>query len=174
MFRSRIEQLWQIRKTRHSSSRFTSMPTQLRVHQVSRRIFLDTTDDKYSLRLAATENKTSQERVSEIQLAMVGLSMRYHTEESEALANEVQDAMTDVAHRYRQGGVRDLGVKSSLFYVLLGARMPAILAEVGFITNPLDAELLNQRWYRRKLAASMAQKIGKVISSNASHKGLKN
>ena len=100
--------------------------------------------------------------------------MRYHTEESEALANEVQDAMTDVAHRYRQGGVRDLGVKSSLFYVLLGARMPAILAEVGFITNPLDAELLNQRWYRRKLAASMAQKIGKVISSNASHKGLKN
>ena len=40
--------------------------------------FLDTTDDKYSLRLAATENKTSQERVSEIQLAMVGLSMRYH------------------------------------------------------------------------------------------------
>ena len=70
--------------------------------------------------------------------------------------------------------VRDLGVKSSLFYVLLGARMPAILAEVGFITNPLDAELLNQRWYRRKLAASMAQKIGKVISSNASHKGLKN
>ena len=135
--------------------------------------FLDTTDDKYSLRLAATENKTSQERVSEIQLAMVGLSMRYHTEESEALANEVQDAMTDVAHRYRQGGVRDLGVKSSLFYVLLGARMPAILAEVGFITNPLDAELLNQRWYRRKLAASMAQKIGKVISSNDSHKVLK-
>ena len=135
--------------------------------------FLDTTDDKYSLRLAATENKTSQERVSEIQLAMVGLSMRYHTEESEALANEVQDALTDVAHRYRQGGVRDLGVKSSLFYVLLGARMPAILAEVGFITNPLDAELLNQRWYRRKLAASMAQKIGKVISSNDDSKVLK-
>ena len=80
--------------------------------------------------------------------------------------------MTDVAHRYRQGGVQDLGVKSSLS-MLLGARMPAILAEVGFITNPLDAELLNQRWYRRKLAASMAQKIGKVISSNASQ-GIEN
>ena len=64
-------------------------------------------------------------------------------------------------------------LKSSLFYVLLGARMPAILAEVGFITNPLDAELLNQRWYRRKLAASMAQKIDKVISSNDESKALK-
>ncbi len=126
--------------------------------------YLDTTDDKYALRLAATENQTSQERASEIQLAMVGLSMRFHTEESEAIAAEVQDSMVDVAKKFRKGGVRDLGVKSSLFYVLLGARMPAVLTEVGFITNPTDAELLSQRWYRRKLAASMAVTIRKVLS----------
>ena len=111
MFRWRTELHWQIRK---NAALFVSI--HLNAHSAKsasgiETYFLDTTDDKYSLRLAATENKTSQERVSEIQLAMVGLSMRYHTEESEALANEVQDAMTDVAHRYRQGGVRDLGVK---------------------------------------------------------------
>jgi len=126
--------------------------------------FLDTTDDKYSLRLAATENKTSEERVSEIQLAMVGLSMRLHTEESEAIAAGLQRSMVDVAQRYRKGGVRNLGVKSSLFYVLLGARMPAVLTELGFITNPADAELLSQRWYRRKLAASMARTIREALS----------
>ena len=135
--------------------------------------FLDTTDDKYSLRLAATENKTSQERVSELQLAMVGLSMRLHTEESESLAAHLQRSMVDVAQRYRKGGVRDLGVKSSLFYVLLGARMPAVLMELGFITNPADAELLDQRWYRRKLASSMALTIREALSSTKKKKSLK-
>lgn len=125
--------------------------------------FLDTTDDKYALRLAATENKTSTERVSEIQLAMVGLSMRFHTEESQSIASQLQESMVSVAQRYRKGGVRDLGVKSSLFYVLLGARMPAVLAELGFITNPSDAELLGQRWYRRKLAVSMAAAIREAV-----------
>ena len=62
----------------------------------------------------------------------------------------------------RKGGVRTR-VKSSLFYVLLGARMPAVLTELGFITNPADAELLGQRWYRRKLAASMASTIREAL-----------
>jgi len=52
--------------------------------------------------------------------------------------------------------VRNRGVKSARFYVLKGACMPAILAEVGFVSNKNDAESLNSPYYRKKLAEAMA------------------
>ena len=81
--------------------------------------YLDTTSDKYALRLAAVENKVREERVSEIQLALAQASSRLHTQASKNIARKVNDSLAKVA-RKQTGRVRNLGVKSSLFYVLLG------------------------------------------------------
>ena len=61
-----------------------------------------------------------------------------------------------VRKKYR---VRDLKVKQAPFYVLIGARMPAILVEVGFITNSTEYKRLNSRKYRDLLAEGIAKGI---------------
>jgi N-acetylmuramoyl-L-alanine amidase len=54
---------------------------------------------------------------------------------------------------------RDLGVKQAPFYVLIGAEMPAILAEISFITNPDEAKLLQDDQYLNKIAEQLAAGI---------------
>jgi N-acetylmuramoyl-L-alanine amidase len=50
-------------------------------------------------------------------------------------------------------------VKQAPFYVLAGARMPAVLVEVGFISNEGEAERLRAKEYQEKVAAALADGI---------------
>jgi N-acetylmuramoyl-L-alanine amidase len=51
----------------------------------------------------------------------------------------------------------DLGVKQALFYVLFGARMPSVLVEVSFISNPQEEQLLSDESYRMHIAKAIAK-----------------
>jgi N-acetylmuramoyl-L-alanine amidase len=53
----------------------------------------------------------------------------------------------------------DHGVKQAPFYVLAGARMPAVLLEVGFLSHPEEAAKLRTRAYREKIAGAVADGI---------------
>jgi N-acetylmuramoyl-L-alanine amidase len=53
----------------------------------------------------------------------------------------------------------DHGVKQAPFYVLAGARMPAVLLEVGFISNEAEAAKLRRREYRDRIADAVAAGI---------------
>jgi N-acetylmuramoyl-L-alanine amidase len=56
-------------------------------------------------------------------------------------------------------GAEDLGVKQAPFYVLAGARMPAVLLEVGFISHEEEAAKLRTREYRERIADAVAEGI---------------
>jgi N-acetylmuramoyl-L-alanine amidase len=56
-------------------------------------------------------------------------------------------------------GAEDLGVKQAPFYVLAGARMPAVLLEVGFISHEEDAAKLRTREYRDRIADAVADGV---------------
>jgi N-acetylmuramoyl-L-alanine amidase len=56
-------------------------------------------------------------------------------------------------------GAEDHGVKQAPFYVLAGARMPAVLLEVGFISNEAEAVKLRTRAYKDKIADAVAEGI---------------
>ena len=127
--------------------------------------YLDTTSDRYALRLAAVENKVREERGSEIQLALAQVSSRLHTEASKNIAGKVTDSLAKVAHR-QTGRVRNLGVKPSLFYVLLGARMPAVLIEASFVTNPKDAKLLSSKKGSRALGKAIGEAVVDYVKQN--------
>lgn len=78
--------------------------------------------------------------------------------ESVELAKELeQSAQTRL-------GVRGRGVKSARFAVLKGATMPAVLVEVGFLTNPVEEERLRSSGYRQRLAESITAGILKYKS----------
>jgi N-acetylmuramoyl-L-alanine amidase len=53
----------------------------------------------------------------------------------------------------------DHGVKQAPFYVLAGARMPAVLMELGFISHPQDSARLETRDYQLKIAEAIAAGI---------------
>ena len=55
--------------------------------------------------------------------------------------------------------IKNRGVKSAKFYVLKGTRMPAILVEVGFLSNSQEEAALKKTYYREKVAKALASGI---------------
>jgi N-acetylmuramoyl-L-alanine amidase len=56
-------------------------------------------------------------------------------------------------------GAEDHGVKQAPFYVLAGARMPAVLLEVGFISHEEESAKLRRRDYRDRIADAVADGV---------------
>lgn len=52
-----------------------------------------------------------------------------------------------------------IGTKAAGFFVLRGARMPAVLIEVGFVSNREEERLLNSTYYREQIAQAIAHSI---------------
>jgi N-acetylmuramoyl-L-alanine amidase len=57
-------------------------------------------------------------------------------------------------------------VKYALFYVLVGAEMPSVLAEISFISNSDEERRLSRSSYRNKIAEALARGIGAYISQS--------
>jgi N-acetylmuramoyl-L-alanine amidase len=55
----------------------------------------------------------------------------------------------------RDVDVKVLGVKNANFFVLRGVRMPAVLVEIGFLSNPSEERLLKNNFYRQEIAESL-------------------
>jgi N-acetylmuramoyl-L-alanine amidase len=69
--------------------------------------------------------------------------------ESSRLAEVVHDSMTQTLR------ISNRGVKQAGFYVLGGAAMPAILLEIGFVTNPREERKLKDTKYRDEIARAI-------------------
>ena len=46
-------------------------------------------------------------------------------------------------------------MKQAPFVVLIGAVMPSVLAEISFLTNPQEAQLLKSNAYRQRIADAL-------------------
>ncbi|HLF18331.1 MAG TPA: N-acetylmuramoyl-L-alanine amidase [Candidatus Omnitrophota bacterium] len=60
---------------------------------------------------------------------------------------------------------KNLGAKTSRFFVLRNTLIPAILVEVGYLSNPKEEKLLKDKGYRQKLAHALARGILDYINS---------
>lgn len=61
--------------------------------------------------------------------------------------------------------MRDRGVRKAPFVVLIGAAMPSILAEIGFLSNPREEALLRKPEYRQKLAEALFKGVSQYAST---------
>ena len=82
--------------------------------------------------------------------------------ESSRLADLVQKNLVRNLRKHFSD-VNDLGVKKAPFYVLIGARMPSILAEVSFINHPLEGKRLAMESYRQSIAEALADGVVNYI-----------
>jgi len=130
---------------------------------------LNVADDRYAARLAARENGALRDDAGEgreVRRILSDLDAQSSADSSRRLARLVQREVV-AGTRSAAGETRDLGVKSALFYVLLGARMPAVLVETGFISNRAEERRLRDGRFQEAVAASIARGVAAYARSEA-------
>lgn len=84
---------------------------------------------------------------------------------SNKLAIDIQKGMLSNLRKYYDY-ISDKGVREGPFWVLVGAQMPAVLIEMGFISNPKEAKRLVNSHYQTKLAQGIANGIKHYFQMN--------
>lgn len=111
--------------------------------------FLNLTNDRDALALAARENAGSGFSLHQLSSLITKITAQNKMQESRELA-------ADLDHRLASAtGEPDRGVKSAPFVVLIGAHMPSVLAEISFLSNPADDRKLAGAAYRERLAEAL-------------------
>ena len=82
------------------------------------------------------------------------IALKDKVEESKEFASRIQTSLFSFSAR-SNARVRDRGVKKAPFVVLIGASMPSVLAEIGFISNARDEAMMKKPEYRQKIAEAL-------------------
>lgn len=112
--------------------------------------------------IAAKENEHSGYSLADLRALLDSIYANARREESKRLAQSVQRTLVR-----RLGtvdpAIKDRGVKTAPFIVLVATDMPAILAEVACLSNPEDARRLGTGAYRQTIAEALASGIQAYI-----------
>lgn len=133
--------------------------------------YLDNTTDEAARRLAARENGTSTKNISDLQFILSDMTQNMKLEDSITLAYRLQSSLVAGMNKVMPE-VRDLGVKQALFFVLVGARMPSVLVELGFITHRGEGPALSRARYQDAMVDALYEGIQKFGQSTLMAKTL--
>lgn len=118
---------------------------------------LQATDESADL-LARSENARSDGdpgAIDDLGLILWDLAQNRHLGQSQNLAKLIQAELNE------RMGITNRGVKQAPFRVLMGARMPAVLVEVGFLSNDEEARRLATVEYQAELVDGLVEAIGR-------------
>jgi len=132
---------------------------------------LNWTDDEEAIRVAARENAISLKKMRAMNRQMdivdvikSDLIRENKRDESIKLANYIQRSLVSNLDGDNKH-LLNLGVKQALFYVLFGAKMPSVLVEVSFISNPEEERLLSNDSYRTEIAKGIAKGLNTYMTA---------
>jgi N-acetylmuramoyl-L-alanine amidase len=126
--------------------------------------YLGATSDPSLTRLAADENRVSGYSVADLRKLLDRLYADARRGESQRLADSIQQQLYGNL-RGADPGLENWGVKRAPFVVLVGTDMPAILAEVGCMSNDTEVERLHRPDYRQHVADALFQGIHAYASA---------
>lgn len=127
--------------------------------------YLGPTNDPSLTKLAADENRVSGYSLADLRKLLEGVYADVRRDESQRLALAVQGQLFDGLRR-ADSGLENWGVKRAPFIVLVATEMPAILAEVGCMSNGSEVAMLNRPEYRQQIADALFHGIRAYASSN--------
>lgn len=127
--------------------------------------YLGPTNDPKLTRLAAAENLTSGYALADLRKLLDRVYADVRRDESHRLASDVQHQLYS-GLRSVDPGLENWGVKRAPFIVLVATEMPAILAEVGCLSNEREAEMLHSAVYREQIAQALFHGIHTYASAN--------
>jgi N-acetylmuramoyl-L-alanine amidase len=125
--------------------------------------YLNNTTDRATIRLARMENGGAggygAPDASNLNYILTDLRQNYKASEAASLARMI-DAQTVADLDAGLGlNVNALGAKMGPFYVLVGAHMPAVLVECGFMSNAAEAARLQSPQYQDVTASAIATAV---------------
>lgn len=126
--------------------------------------YLNFTTSKEATEVAARENAGAGKSVFELRELIQKIALKDRLEESREFATRVQAALASTWSKM-DSAAQNRGVKKAPFVVLIGASMPSVLAEIGFISNPRDEALLRKADQRQRLAEALYKGIQQYADS---------
>jgi N-acetylmuramoyl-L-alanine amidase len=133
--------------------------------------YLNNTTDHSTIRLARMENGVaggySAPGEPNLNYILTDLRQQYKANESASLARMIEaEAVSDI-NATMGLRVNELGAKQGPFYVLVGALMPSVLVECGFLSNPGEAQLVRSSQYQQALADGIARAVIHYFNADA-------
>jgi len=120
--------------------------------------YLNFTTVRSALDTATRENATSSRSVFELKDLLQKIALKDKIDESREFAARVESALYGVSSKTNPSA-KNRGVKKAPFVVLIGASMPSVLAEIGFLTNTNDELMLKRPDHRQKIAEALYKGI---------------
>lgn len=126
--------------------------------------YLNFTTSRAALEVAARENSGSQKNIYELQDLLQQIALKDKVEESREFASRIQTSLFSLSAK-NNARAKDRGVKKAPFVVLIGAQMPSVLAEVGFISNAHDESTMKRQDYRERIAEALYKGLSGYAST---------
>lgn len=120
------------------------------------------TSDKKDKELAKRENKflkdnsTSTQTISIVEWIKLEHQLNLYTKKSEDFASHIVRSFEKNKKNIRKHGS---GAGQAGFYVLVGTFMPAVLVEMGFISNPQDEKYMNSTIGQKTIAKHITEAV---------------
>jgi N-acetylmuramoyl-L-alanine amidase len=116
------------------------------------------TNVKSALDTATRENASSSQSVFELKDLLQKIALNDKVAESREFAARLESSLYGVSSKSNPSA-KNRGVKKAPFVVLIGASMPSVLAEIGFLTNTNDELMLKRPDHRQKIAEALYKGI---------------
>jgi len=104
------------------------------------------------------EHASSRKKYDDVEYLEALMLTTQIQKESSLLADEIQGKLNDEVSEYKSRGV-----KKADFYVLRGALMPAVLVEIGYISNSKEARDLKKASYQKKIARGIGNGVMRFV-----------
>jgi N-acetylmuramoyl-L-alanine amidase len=123
--------------------------------------YLDNHDDRAVRRLEQLENKEVDGKEAVVNQILADIVITHNAPRSKALSEKIHNLlMKNLKVKFN---IRDRGIKPGLFYVLAMSKVPAVLLEVGFLTNQDDAKKIFNPKFQEIYARSVADALRTYI-----------
>lgn len=152
---------------RHRADLFVSLhanSSPFRLASGPETFYLDFTTSRESMDIAARENASATKSVADLQDIVKKIASKDKRDESRDFAVKMQGSLFK-AQRATGTAKKNRGVKSAPFIVLVGAEMPSILVEIGFLSNKREENSLKSSDYRQSVAKAVFDGLSTYLSS---------
>ncbi len=120
--------------------------------------YLNFTTSKAAMDVAARENAGASSSIYDLKDLLQKIALKDKIDESREFALRLQTSLSTLETK-GNAAAKNRGLKKAPFIVLIGASMPSVLAEIGFLTNAGDEALLRRPEHRQKIAEALYKGI---------------
>jgi N-acetylmuramoyl-L-alanine amidase len=125
--------------------------------------YLNFTTSRTALDVASRENATAESSIFDLKDVLEKIALKDKIDESREFASRLQTSLFTLTKA--SAATKNRGVKKAPFVVLIGAQMPSVLAEIGFLTNSSDEALMRKNEHRQKIAEALYKGIAAYAES---------